>query len=210
MVTRWNKNGNLIWTRSLRINSQFGDWALGVEELSNGEILIVGNINSSGYLASGLTLKLSASGEMIWGKMYRFFEGINFRTSLETPDGYLVAGEYLFNGNTTYRTVLIKINKLDGNLQWIKSYTSQGNIISSGPLVKTQNGYILNGINYQTASAVGGFYKHHIIYLNPDFTPQKSLDILPNRINGRLAETNLFVARMEVLQVLREEIIPEM
>ncbi len=95
MVTRWDKNGNLIWTRSLRINSQFRDWALDVEELSNGEILIVGNINSSGYLASGLTLKLSASGAMIWGKMCRFFEGINFRTSLETPDGYLVAGEYL-------------------------------------------------------------------------------------------------------------------
>lgn len=195
LLTKWDKNGNLVWSRVYTTNSQFGDWGLGVQELSNGDILFQGNNNSNGYHASGVVIKVSANGTFIWGKRFRFFEGINFRTSLEEDDGYLVAGDYLYNSNSTYRTVLVKLNKQDGSLNWVKSYYTSGNNISSGPLVKTEKGYVLNAGNYNTASAFGGFYRHHLIYLNNDLSPDKSFDVEGERISSRLSETNLSVLK---------------
>lgn len=140
LITRWDKNGNLIWSRVFSTNSQFGDWGLGVEELSSGEILFLANNNSNGFYASALVIKIKSNGDLIWGKRFKYFEGTNFRTSLEEEDGYLVAGEYLYDFNKSYRTVIVKVDKQTGEMKWLRSYANNGNNISSGPLVKTENG----------------------------------------------------------------------
>lgn len=174
LVVKWDKNGNMQWARSLNIQSQFGDWGLGVTETSDGGYLVVGNLNSAGFRGSGYTLKLDRNGNAQWAKKFDFFEGINIRNATEIADGYLLAGEYLFESNTTYRPLIVKVNKATGAIQLIKSFQSPEVIINSSPLKKRQGGYFFNCMRMATAPGNSG-WQQVVLYLNDNFEIEKSI-----------------------------------
>jgi gliding motility-associated-like protein len=189
LVIKWDKNGNRQWARSLNTQSQFGDWGLGVTETSDGGFLVVGNLNSNGYYASGYAMKLDRNGNAQWAKKFDFFEGINIRSVSEIADGFLLAGEYLFGGNSTYRPLIVKINKATGAIQLIKSFQSPEVIINLSPLKKRQGGYFFNCMRMATAPGNSG-WQQVVLYLKDNFDIEKSI-IFSQPGEKNYSETNL-------------------
>jgi gliding motility-associated-like protein len=191
IALKWDKNGNLEWSKALAINSPFGNWALGILQTSDGGYLINGNINSSGFQASAFALKLNAQGNAIWMKRYSFFEGINLRGAIEVDDGYVVSGDYLFNSNTTYRPYVVKLNKNNGDVITLKSYSFNGIVLSGGPIKRRPGGYIYNGLrSYNTTFTAD--CRHVMIYLNENFEAVKAIELV-NTVNKGFCEPDILI-----------------
>jgi hypothetical protein len=157
IVVKWDKNGNRQWSKSFSTNSANGDWALGVIQTSDGGYLLTGNQNSAGFQASGYALKMDALGNAQWIKRYAYPEGIDFQGAIETSDGYVVSGEYLFNGNSTYYGLIVKLSKANGSVLSAKGLITNGPLICNGALKKRPGGFYFNGTVLDKVTAVGGF-----------------------------------------------------
>jgi hypothetical protein len=167
MVIKWDKFGNRQWSRSLNSNSVSGDWGMGVMQASDGGYVITGNLNSTGFQSAAYILKVSANGVFEWAKRYTYFEGVEFKGAIEVNDSYIVAGEYLFNSNTAFRPLIVKVSKVNGNVQSIKSFTLPGNVASSGALkVRPDGGYFFNGYDLTFAASSISDYRQVVIYLD--------------------------------------------
>jgi hypothetical protein len=178
MVVKWDKNGIRQWSRSLNSNSANGDWGLGILQTGDGGFLITGNLNSAGFQASAYLLKVSAQGIFEWAKSYAYFEGLEFQGAIEGSDGYIISGEYLFNSNTSYRPLIIKVNKTNGNVQLIKSFTLPGNVVASGELkVRPNGGYFFNGMDLNYSFGFNGDFRQVVIYLNAGLDFEKAVRI---------------------------------
>ncbi len=176
MVIKWDKNGNRQWSKSFNSNSQNGDWGLGILETSDGGYLLTGNQNSTGFQASAMALKMDKLGNAIWIKKYPYFEGLEFQGAIEENDSYILSGEYLFNSNTTYRPLIIKVDKSNGNLLLTKSFSGAGILVAWGGLKKRNGGFFFNGGSLLQTNGSDGF-QQVVIYLDENLSFEKALRI---------------------------------
>jgi hypothetical protein len=145
IVVKWDKNGVRKWSRSYRTNSPNYDNAFNILETSDGGFLLLGTINSAGFVAQGFAMKLDLNGDAQWIKHYPYSEGSDLMSALEVEDGFLVSGNYLYNSNNSYGVFIFKIRKSDGVILQTKSWKMPDNsVLYFSTLYKTESGYYLS------------------------------------------------------------------
>jgi gliding motility-associated-like protein len=156
LVVKWDKNGAVQWSKAFRTNQANADYANGVIETSDGGYLVTGTENAGGFTARGLAIKLTKSGSAQWIKLYDAPEGTDLFTAVETIDGFVMAGDYLTSGNTTYRPCVVKVNKNNGNVLALKSWRlSDDRILNYGYIKTASNGFVLSCGNLADLNTLG-------------------------------------------------------
>lgn len=165
-IIKYNAYGKIEWQRLYGGNEY--EEAYSVIQTSDGGYLVSGHSNSS---ANGdvtgtshgqydfWLLKLSATGNIQWQRLYGGAGNEMYASILEASDGgYILMGQSSYSGGTGDVTVsngnyaqdcwIVKINTT-GNIQWQKLYgktTSSSYAQSIQPTA--DGGYILSGMNY--------------------------------------------------------------
>lgn len=157
--------GTLQWMKSF--GGDFMDNAWGVEQTADGGYVFAGYTNADALDGQGdydiMLVKLSATGTIVWKKIYSNTYGTNDQAynMTKTADGNLViAGITKLNDNIDH----LFIAKLDtaGNIMW--NIAPDGFTGSANVLVPTADG----GLCFSGIKTVGGVRKNYIIKTDAD------------------------------------------
>lgn len=143
LLSKLDASGNLEWSKFF--GGPEADYARDVQQCPDGGYVMCGRTVSSGNTFEVLVIKTNSSGEMIWSKTYGGSQGDEgYNIELTSDGGYVVcANTYSFNNgyNDIY---VIKLDE-DGNMQWSRTYGSNGNDYGCDIKQTTDGGYIITG-----------------------------------------------------------------
>ncbi len=150
-IIKTDGSGNVQWQKVFFWENEGGDWALSVQQLSDGGY-IIGGLTQSSVWASYI-LRLDGSGNVLWSNIYPGAWQSECYDIQPTPDG-----GFLFTGTessfTTDTDLLITKLNSDGNLVWKKIYgtvdAEQGESIQQ----LQDGGYVIAGMSSHGA---GGY-----------------------------------------------------
>ena len=153
-LLKTDASGNLQWAKTFGGSSD--DYALSVQQTSDGGYIVVGRTSSFGAgSADVFLLKTDASGNLQWAKT---FGGSDWDWALsvqQTSDGgYIVAGVTWSFGAGSYDVFLLKTDA-SGNLQWAKTFGESDYEEAYSVQQTSDGGYILAGV---TSSFGAGDY----------------------------------------------------
>jgi hypothetical protein len=166
-IVKLNASGNIVWNKLYGGNNR--DLAKSVQQTSDGGFIIAGSSQSSANgnvtgINHGFTdywvVKLDASGNIVWNKLYGGNSDDTPNSIAQTSDGgYVIAGftNNSFNGNITAHSYGVPdfwIIKLDGsgNIIWDKLYGGAGNDQALTILQTSGGGLIVAGYSYSNRS----------------------------------------------------------
>jgi len=137
-------SGNLKWQKTFGGNQE--DWFNCVRQTSDGGYIAVGGTYSYGQgLADVYVVKLDANGELTWEETYGgdgFDEGYCIE---QTADGgFIIAGESNSFVSGPVDVYVLKLDA-DGNLEWQKTYGSDGSDEAFCIRKTSDGGYIIAG-----------------------------------------------------------------
>jgi hypothetical protein len=158
-IVKLNQQGAIIWSRILD-GSRWEEFVK-VVELNDGSLLAAGYSDSSSAQKDQiLVVKFSASGEVLWQKLYGDPSGTtSYQTTelLVTPDaGFLIIGTQRTFANSSplqyddFDLYLLKLDA-DGEIIWQKTYGDLCWQLGHTAINLTQGGYLV------AASTRGGF-----------------------------------------------------
>ncbi|SMC63130.1 T9SS C-terminal target domain-containing protein [Moheibacter sediminis] len=166
-IVKLDASGDIEWDKLYGGNGSESAWS--IQQTTDGGYIIGGNSSSS---ASGNVsgagkgnddywiLKLDASGNIVWDKLYGGSGTESFTSIRQTTDGgYIVTGSTNSSNsgdvNATNKGVRDAwIVKLDasGNIDWKKLYGGSGNESVNSVQQTPDGGYILAGVSQSSAS----------------------------------------------------------
>lgn len=144
-ILKIDQLGNIIWNSRYSIASN--ETLRGVDELSNGDIVIAGACNSVIGATDAILLRLTSAGVPVYSKVYGGSGLDNFERVKLMPDGNLIlAGNMSTWGPANQNGALIKTD-LNGNIIWEKTYGGNGldaihdiEVLSDNSFVATLSG----------------------------------------------------------------------
>ncbi|MFZ8835397.1 MAG: hypothetical protein ACO2O5_14570, partial [Candidatus Caldipriscus sp.] len=153
-LVKTDENGNLQWAKTY--GGTGDDWAIFVQQTSDGGYIVAGYTDSFGAgVWDAFLIKTDSNGNVEWAKTYG---GTNYDIAYsvqQTSDGgYIVAGYTYSFGAGGWDAFLIKTDS-NGNVQWAKTY---GGVYDDGNFVvqQTSDGeYITAGWTYSFGA--GGY-----------------------------------------------------
>ena len=181
IIIKYDKNGNIIWQKNY--GGSDSDHFNSIIETQDGYI-VIGESDSTSI--EGLTnkgdsdaiiVKYDKNGNIMWQNNYGGNDYDNFKSIIETQDGYVVVGRTFSNdieGLTyplNYEAIIIKYDK-NGNIIWQRGY--EGNVDSFISIIETQDGYVV----------VGGTLSSYIE--GSDFTGDDNAIIIKYDKNGNI------------------------
>lgn len=162
-VARFSATGVPLWVR--QIGSSGSEWSSGLEEFSDGNLLIASNTTST---TNTYLLKLSGvSGTTLWQKQYNSGASNSccdhsFDEIKKTPDG-----NFLVVGNWQPNIGLLQKIDTNGDVLWAKTISGAGQGLRTlHSFQTTDGGYICSQIDYNDQ------LKQTIIKLNAAFAVQ--------------------------------------
>ncbi len=144
-VAKFKADGTTQWTRE--IGSPTTDWSGGIEEMTDGSLLVASNTTST---TNTYLMKLDINtGSFIWQKQYssgasnsccdHSFDDIN-----KTPDG-----NFLVTGNWDADVIIFQKIDNNGNILWAKKITQAGIGLRGTQSFQTADGgYIISSTDY--------------------------------------------------------------
>lgn len=120
VLYKFNSNGNLLWSASYNNPSNTEDWAASMDIDPSGNIIITG-ISKIGVVNKQMTLKFSASGTLLWSKIFNPFNStdvISRDVKTDNLSNIYVTGYYSNIFSQSF-TTLIKYNQ-NGDSIWVK------------------------------------------------------------------------------------------
>jgi Pregnancy-associated plasma protein-A/CHU_C Type IX secretion signal domain/PQQ-like domain/SprB repeat len=144
-VAKFRADGTPQWTRE--IGSTTTDWSAGIEEMTDGNLLVASNTTST---TNTYLMKLDVNtGEFIWQKQYsseapnsccdHSFDDIN-----KTPDG-----NFLVTGNWSADVIIFQKIDNNGNILWAKKITQTGKGLRGTQSFQTADGgYVVSSTDY--------------------------------------------------------------
>jgi gliding motility-associated-like protein len=144
-VAKFKADGTTQWTRE--IGSPTTDWSGGIEEMTDGSILLASNTTST---TNTYLMKLNVNtGDFIWQKQYSSGAGNSccdhsFDDINKTPDG-----NFLVTGNWDLDVIIFQKIDNNGNILWAKKITQAGIGLRGTQSFQTADGgYILSSTDY--------------------------------------------------------------
>jgi len=143
-LLKTDASGNLQWAKTFGGSSD--DYALSVQQTSDGGYIVVGRTSSFGAgSADVFLLKTDASGNLQWAKT---FGGSDWDWALsvqQTSDGgYIVAG-WTWSFGAGYNDVFLLKTDASGNLQWAKTFGGSNDDYAFSVQQTSDGGYIVAG-----------------------------------------------------------------
>lgn len=124
VVAKLSPEGRRIWSRSYGNAIHKGsDGGRFVKELSNGDVLVVGNIYESQSRSNVLVARLDSQGEPVWTKSYGASGNQYALTGIELPNGDLWIGAQAMGG------AHLLILDSSGQLKSARNLNTQGGIV---------------------------------------------------------------------------------
>ncbi len=116
-ILRLDPTGNIVWQRNLPRNSTSEIVEQIIETTDHGFLLC----GPSFY--NGRVTKLNSIGNVVWNKGYSLDSYLNCRSVVETPSGYFFTGYSYDSFADLKRSVLVKLNKQNGDTLWSRCFT---------------------------------------------------------------------------------------
>ncbi len=116
-IFKIDNNGNIIWSRIIRLNVLYGTMFDFIED-DQGNLLITGGIGMV------LFMKIDNAGNLVWDKSYRGNNLIGAKRIIEVDNNNLIlvgTANSILTGSSRQSMMLMKINS-NGDIFWIKEY----------------------------------------------------------------------------------------
>lgn len=138
-IVRLDPNLDTIWT--LVVGGAQAEGGLSVVETTSGEFVVAGYTESFGTgNRDAYVMKVSATGSLIWTKVFGYTQDDLAYDVIETSDGnYVVTGSIY---NNTANVMLAKLGPA-GNIMWIQAYDRSGNSQSGKSVRELTNGDLI-------------------------------------------------------------------
>jgi uncharacterized delta-60 repeat protein len=145
-LIKTNANGNIIWAKTY--GGTGNDWALSVQQTSDGGYIVAGQTWSFGAGGDIILIKTDANGNIIWAKTYGGTGDDRAYSIRQTSDGgYIVAGStYSFGAG--YRDFFLIKTDANGNIIWAKTYGGTDDEEAYSVQQTSDGGYIVAGWTY--------------------------------------------------------------
>jgi hypothetical protein len=109
----------LVWEKTY--GGTGDDRAFSVTSVDNNGLLIVGSSRSFNMNdTAAWAVRIDSSGNLVWNKTYFRYKGSEFRSALETTDGFLLVGN-AFGASGNEDVWILKIDR-QGNALWNKTF----------------------------------------------------------------------------------------
>ncbi|KUG24880.1 hypothetical protein ASZ90_005307 [hydrocarbon metagenome] len=146
-IVKIDANGNEVWSKT----HGGAEWeeAASISPTSDGGYILSGYTLSKGAGAKDAYLiKVNATGDVIWDKVFGDIHADEFRDAKETPDGGFIAVGYsitFFSQQNQYRDLFIVKTNSSGDLVWSKLIGSDKNEGASSVRITTDGGFVISG-----------------------------------------------------------------
>ncbi len=148
ILTRLTPTGQIIWSRTYGLSADEGGNPVSIFEANNGDILLAFRTFSINQVRSGIVMRLSSTGTIIWqkkiGQPNGNLEGT--RGVIEQSDGSIYVG--IGTNNSTHGSsdgMVVKLNSI-GNILWSKTIGVSSNDHVWG-LIPLPNGEVMVNMN---------------------------------------------------------------
>jgi RHS repeat-associated protein len=188
-VVKMDASGNVIWSKGLAQNSGNGEIGFDVIQTSDGGYVVVGTYDYSPQVADWEVVRLAADGTVIWGKQLGSTSSDQALGVIEDNDTLVVTGIVhslgILNPPTFYDGCIIKMNKANGNVIWVKTYDV------NTPKSSWFNGIFKTGAGYRlTVTASDDFQDNNMrlatldVDKNGNVTRLKRVPAARNNVNS--------------------------
>jgi uncharacterized delta-60 repeat protein len=155
LTIKYDSRGNLLWTR-LYDNGKFSnDSANGIAVDSDGNVIVVGYVFSSGIGTTGfVSIKYDSDGALQWLKpptsdLPNGDYIVSVNSAKISQDGNIIMSGISHNG-TNYDCLVMKYNP-KGEMTWFKIYNSSWDDFGSGACTDKNNNVIVTGRTYSNS-----------------------------------------------------------
>lgn len=139
-VVKFNTNGTVAWSKTVG-NPSTAELSFNGTATSDGGFMVFGATSQGAGSDDMFFVKLDASGNVQWSKVYGTNSQDSARDLIQTSDGYVVVGSSNFTGNSEVITF-----KMDttGNIVWSNYHATPTGDVAFG-LVEYGTGYLIVG-----------------------------------------------------------------
>ena len=138
-LVKLDASGNVQWTKKYGDGNVNGEVAYDVIQLADGGYAFCGTHRFSPGVAESFVTRTDNQGNVLWSKQYGNSLSDNASGILEDGNFLMVVGFY--QGVSFYDGYLMKLDKSNGAMQWIKGYDAEGRSTWMGKIGKTASGY---------------------------------------------------------------------
>ena len=140
------------------LNSLDGDVGYSIQQTSDGGYIVTGHTYNFGAQAKDILLmKLNATGDTLWTKMYGGLTDDNGYSVIQTLDGgYVIAGSTFILGNGV-DVLVIKTNS-SGDVQWMKNFGGTSNDGARSVIETADSNLIIAGMTESYGAGASDAY----------------------------------------------------
>lgn len=146
-LNKVNSVGNTIWTTA--IGGTDVDYCFSVHQTNDGAYVVAGYTKSYGAgEADAFLLKVSSTGNVLWGKTWGAGADDVFNDVKQTSDsGFILVGYTQNYGAGSDDVYLVKTDS-NGNTQWTKTFGGGASDVGQTVIQTSDGGFILGGLTY--------------------------------------------------------------
>ena len=137
-------SGNLEWSKKYGDGNTDGQLGFDVVQLSDGGYAFCGLYRwagGGGGVSQSFVVRTDGQGNVIWSKQHSI-SGASDDAYGIMEDGNFLVVTGLYNGGSSYMDgYVMKLDKTNGAVQWIKRYDAEGRSTWFGKVAKTSTGY---------------------------------------------------------------------
>jgi len=138
-LVKLDAGGNVSWSKKYGDGNPYGSVLYDVIQLSDGGYALCGTNPFTSGLAESYVIKTDVSGNVLWARTYGMNNSDDATGLLEDGNSLLVTGFYY--GMSYYEGYLMKLDKANGDLQWVKGYDGENRSTWFSKISKVNNGY---------------------------------------------------------------------
>lgn len=155
-LIKMDANGDSMWTKVY--GDIYMDYAYAIQQLANGELIMVGMWQDTIMSSSVWLIKTDQSGDSIWSKKYGGMS-YDYGTDIQLSDdgGFIITGVTASYGAGGEDVYLIKTDSL-GDTLWTKTYGGPMDDWGQSVQQTSDGGYIVTGTTESFGAGAGDIY----------------------------------------------------
>ena len=143
-LIKLDASGNLQWSKKYGDGTGEGDIGSDVVALSDGGYALCGIYRwggGAGNIAQSFVMRTDGLGNVIWSKQYTVGAASDDASGIIEDGNSLVVTGYYNGGSSFMDGYIMKLDKSNGAIQWIKRYDAENRSTWFGKAAKTNTGY---------------------------------------------------------------------
>ena len=143
-MVKTDANGNVQWARKYDDGNNIGSIGWDVVATSDGGFALTGTNRFAAGTGNVMVLKTDNNGVVTWAKSFDSGSTDESLALVEDADSLVVSAHQYGQSASFYDLVVMKLNKLNGNVVWAKNYDLESKANRSYEIYKTAAGFSLS------------------------------------------------------------------